>query len=196
MGGMRRRYRGPILWIGLGVIVILAYVLSQPVPISTEGYRPPEVATPATDPLTTADATAAGIAAVTPPVAEAAPAAAVTPEPVAVATPQPAPLPTPAPAPVATTQAMFVNATSLNLRAAPEAGAAVLEVLPRGTRVDALGEQNGWREVVNPATGMRGWMSAEFLTTTGPAAAPAAAATPAETPGAAPATPGLVLLPN
>jgi hypothetical protein len=195
---MRRRYRGPILWIGLGVIVILAYVLSQPVPISTEAYRQPEIATPATDAATTADATAAGIAAVTSPAAEVAPAPVAVPEPVTpAATPEPARLPVPAqtPTPAPAAQAMFVNATSLNLRAAPEAGAAVLEVLPRGTRVDAVGTAEGWREVVNPATGTRGWMSAEYLTTAPPAAAATLAPAPAAAPAVTPA-PGLVLLPN
>lgn len=197
---MRRRYRGPILWIGLGVIVILAYVLSQPVPISTEGYRPPEVAQTATD----AAAAANVAAAVTPPAAEPVPVI-ETPAPLAVA-PEPAAIPVPAPAVTAPAapqgEAMYVSATSLNLRAAPEPGGAVLEVLPRGTRVEAVGQRDGWREVLNPATGTRGWMSSEFLTTTAPAAAPTATPAPAATPGptpnapAATPAPGLILLPG
>lgn len=179
---MKRRYRGPILWSGLGAVVVLAYVLSQPVPIPIDGYQPPA---PATAPevaaagVTTADATTPAA----PVAADAADAGAanlateprvieVTPQPVVTAPPVVAP-------PVPQAETLYVSATSLNLRAAPAAGAEVLELLPRGTPVSAIGATEGWREVINPATGTRGWMSAEFLVRTPPENAAPAATTPA-----------------
>lgn len=176
---MKRRYRAPILWSGLGAVVVLAYVLSQPVPIPIDGYQPPA---PATAPevaaagVTTADATAPAA-----PVAADAGAANLATEPrVIEVTPQPVVTAPPVvPPPVAQAETLYVSATSLNLRAAPAAGAEVLELLPRGTPVSAIGATEGWREVINPATGTRGWMSAEFLVRTPPEAVAPAAATPA-----------------
>jgi len=199
---IKRRYRAPILWAGLGAVVVLAYVLSQPVPIPIDGYRPPETTTAAnaTAPETTpADTLAAGA----PVVADAAGAPAATEAPPALTMPletlAAAPPAATAAAPAAPpTETLYVSATSLNLRAAPAAGAPVLELLPRGTPVNAVGSVEGWREVINPATGTRGWMSAEYLATTPPAgaaAAPAPAPALAPAPAGAAATPGLVLLP-
>lgn len=196
---IKRRYRAPILWAGLGAVVVLAYVLSQPVPIPIDGYRPPETTTAATTvpeapPADTMVAGAPVVADVAgaPAAAEAPPALTMPQETPAVAPPAA----TPAAPAVPPTETLYVSATSLNLRSAPAAGAPVLELLPRGTRVDAVGAVEGWREVINPATGTRGWMSAEYLATTPPAGA-AATTTPALAPapaGGAPA-PGLVLLP-
>jgi uncharacterized protein YraI len=91
------------------------------------------------------------------------------------------------------TETLYVSATSLNLRAAPAAGAAVLELLPRGTRVNAVGAVEGWHEVINPATGTRGWMSAEYLTATPPGAT--AATTPPPAPATPATAPALLLVP-
>lgn len=196
---IKRRYRAPILWAGLGAVVVLAYVLSQPVPIPIDGYRPPETTTAATTApeAPPADTMVAGA----PVVADVAGAPTATEAPPALTMPQETPaVASPAATPAAPaappTETLYVSATSLNLRSAPAAGAPVLELLPRGTRVDAVGAVEGWREVINPATGTRGWMSAEYLATTPPAGA-AATTTPALAPapaGGAPA-PGLVLLP-
>ncbi|MCW5717667.1 MAG: SH3 domain-containing protein [Bauldia sp.] len=194
---MKRRYRAPILWSGLGAVVLLAYVLSQPVPIPIDGYRASDVA--AAPEATTAGAITANTAPV--------PAPAVADVAIEPATPEPQPEETPAlsaiaaaptvPATITTApqgETLYVSATSLNLRAAPATGADVLELLPRGTPVEAIGTAEGWREVINPATGTRGWVSAEFLVRTPPAAAATPAATPIG-PADAATAPALVLLP-
>lgn len=199
---MRRRWRGPAIWIGLGVIAVLAYLAIQPVPVSTNGYQPPATTVATVDP-----APAASVAPLPAAPLPATPAAATT-----VGADIPgfvplAPLPEPAPAPAASptrSPVMYVTATSLNLRTAPQATAEVLERLDRGRPVDVVGATEGWFEVINPASGIRGWMSAEFLSDTPPAgtspAGAAAPAAPAAPPGLTPvpaagATPGTVQLP-
>jgi hypothetical protein len=61
-----------------------------------------------------------------------------------------------------------VNASSLNLRTAPDGP--VIATLPRGTTVTTLGEQGTWLQV--DVNGTRGFVSARFIQRTAPAAPP------------------------
>ena len=57
-----------------------------------------------------------------------------------------------------------VTAASLNVRSGPGTGnPTVGEPLPRGTQVQALGEQDGWTHVSLPASGVTGWVSSKYL---------------------------------
>ena len=57
-----------------------------------------------------------------------------------------------------------VEASRLNLRAGPDAGARVLATLPRGLAVQPLGAARGsWQRVRDIGTGTEGWVAARFL---------------------------------
>jgi hypothetical protein len=80
-------------------------------------------------------------------------------------------------------QAFRVRATSLNLRSAPDLGAAVLASLPRGALaigVDAAPDANGWLRVT--ASGRQGYVKASFLDAVDPGTAPSAGASPPVSP--------------
>lgn len=65
------------------------------------------------------------------------------------------------------TRVLYVTASSLNVRAKPETGAAVLLSAPRGTPVIAIRQISGWYEV-QLNNGSTGWMSADYLSDQAP----------------------------
>ncbi|WP_454041971.1 SH3 domain-containing protein [Cellulosimicrobium sp. Marseille-Q8652] len=62
----------------------------------------------------------------------------------------------------------YVTATSLNLRAQATTSSAVLARLARGTKLSVLSTSGGWLKVTT--AGRTGWVSAQYTTTTAPAA--------------------------
>ena len=59
---------------------------------------------------------------------------------------------------------MVVTGSRVNLRSGPSTGNEVLTSLSGGTEVEAIGDPvDGWMELRDPATGQRGFMSANFL---------------------------------
>lgn len=75
------------------------------------------------------------------------------------------------PAPPAPAAAFTVTADSLNVRGGPDASSAPVagSPLPKGTQVEGLEDNGGWKRV-RAASGVTGWVSAQYLA---PAAAPA-----------------------
>lgn len=55
-----------------------------------------------------------------------------------------------------------VTASKLNFRASPDTGAALVSApLPRGTRVEILGQRDGWYQA--RVSGQTGWLSAQYV---------------------------------
>jgi len=77
------------------------------------------------------------------------------------------------------TRVLYVTASSLNVRAQPETGAAVLLSAPRGTPVIAIRQVSGWYEV-HLNNGSTGWMSADYLSDQAPTPPRATEAQPAQ----------------
>ncbi len=108
--------------------------------------------------------------------------------PTAVETAAPAPTAAPTATPTPATRTVYVNSDStLNFRAEPSSTATVLRTLSPGTQLTAVGPANppdaggiAWQNV-QTADGQSGWVAAQFLSDTQPAAA-AATATPFPTP--------------
>src|SRR5690348_3832120 len=59
-------------------------------------------------------------------------------------------------------QIFYVKATTLNVRARPDGGSAILLAAPRGTSVVGVSRLGGWIEV-ELTNGSTGWMSAQYL---------------------------------
>jgi peptidoglycan/xylan/chitin deacetylase (PgdA/CDA1 family)/uncharacterized protein YjhX (UPF0386 family) len=104
-------------------------------------------------------------------------------------TPTPAPTPTPSPTPPPATLTGTVSNTGgegLNCRSGPSTGYGVITVLPAGATVTVRGAaQAGWYPVV--CGGRDGWVSAQYLTVSGPAPEPTPAPSPSPTPSPTPA---------
>ncbi len=89
-------------------------------------------------------------------------------------TPAPAPAPTPAPAPQAGSE--MVTTANLYMRTGPATGYKSIRIIPNGSRVTALENQNGWYKV--SFAGSTGWSSGKYLKAAAvsvPAPAPAPA---------------------
>ncbi len=83
------------------------------------------------------------------------------------ATKPPAPQPAPKPsAPQPATR--YVTAASLNLRASATTSSAVVARLPKGTKLAVASTSGGWLKVT--ANGRTGWVSAQYTSTSAPAA--------------------------
>lgn len=80
---------------------------------------------------------------------------------------QPAPLISPGT--VTRPKTLYVTATSLNVRAAPSAGADVLLKVPLGSKVVAVSQSGPWVEV-RLTNGATGWMSGQYLAADPPSA--------------------------
>jgi putative chitinase len=79
-----------------------------------------------------------------------------------------------APAPPPPAPKVFtVSAGSLNVRSGPGAANATVAGSPlaQGTQVHALQTQDGWTQITVPATGVAGWVSAQYLQAAVPAPA-------------------------
>ncbi len=91
---------------------------------------------------------------------------------VACAAPPPAPSPVPVPAPAAerpSTAAVWVSASTLNVRSDASASATVVTRVRRGTKLEVLSEQSGWLKV-KLANGDVGWVAAQHISRNAPAA--------------------------
>ncbi len=85
--------------------------------------------------------------------------------------PQPAPQPAPKPAPKPSAPqpaTRYVTAASLNLRASATTSSAVVARLPKGTKLSVASTSGGWLKVT--ANGRTGWVSAQYTSTSAPAA--------------------------
>jgi hypothetical protein len=69
---------------------------------------------------------------------------------------------TSAPQPLIGVRTLYVTASKLNVRSAPNANGSVLLTVPRATKVVTLSTRNGWYEVALN-DGSSGWVSGEFL---------------------------------
>lgn len=79
------------------------------------------------------------------------------------------PAPQPAPKPSAPQPATrYVTAASLNLRASATTSSAVVARLPKGTKLAVASTSGGWLKVT--ANGRTGWVSAQYTSTSAPAA--------------------------
>lgn len=75
----------------------------------------------------------------------------------------PAPGPAPAAPPPGVPRRGTVTSNALNLREEPNATAAILEVVNKGTSIETVGEvMNGWVKVTVPS-GRTGWMASRFI---------------------------------
>jgi len=103
---------------------------------------------------------------------------------------------------------LFLQGNRVNVRTGPGPAFPVTAQLDRGAEVAATGRQDGWIAVNQPATGLAGWINAEFLSRNQPVAGhgrikikpleqsrppvpPALPAQPAPKSGAADRDPGL-----
>lgn len=78
-------------------------------------------------------------------------------------------------------QIFYVTATSLNVRAQPDGGSAILLAAPRGTAVVGVSRSDDWIEV-ELTNGSTGWMSAQYLSSAKPEAPARIAADPPKKP--------------
>ncbi|MCZ7544487.1 MAG: SH3 domain-containing protein [Anaerolineae bacterium] len=62
--------------------------------------------------------------------------------------------------------ARITDADQLNLRAAPSPAAAILNTIPRGTRLTLVGQCGDWYAAVTPA-GEQGWVAVAYVTVAG-----------------------------
>ena len=76
--------------------------------------------------------------------------------------PQPTPAPTPAPAPSGELYKVKTNGSNLRLRVAPNANAAVLALMPNGSKVTVSGTNGGWSRTTYK--GNTGWAYSKWLT--------------------------------
>ena len=86
----------------------------------------------------------------------------VAPEPVVAPVPAAPPEPAPSDGAVATGDSRFVHASSLNVRAAPEASAALRGTLSINSEVAVLATKPEWAQV-RVSNGTEGWVAAKFL---------------------------------
>ena len=84
------------------------------------------------------------------------------PAPAPVPQPQPAPEPTPAPAPSGELYKVKTNGSNLRLRVAPNPNAAVLALMPNGSKVTVSGTNGGWSRTTYK--GNTGWAYSKWLT--------------------------------
>ncbi len=73
---------------------------------------------------------------------------------------------------------VYVNASSLNLRSGPSTETQILDVIPRGAKLERESSADGWSVVT--VNGTKGYVSSEYLTMKAPAASEPQ--TPAESP--------------
>lgn len=78
-------------------------------------------------------------------------------------------------------QIFYVTATTLNVRAQPDAGSAILLAAPRGTSVVGVSRSADWIEV-ELTNGSTGWMSAQYLSSAKPEAPARVVADPPKKP--------------
>ncbi len=145
---------------------------STPVPTATTA-----AATPTTAPTANATSTAEPTQATTPAPTTAPTANATsTAEPTQAATPTPAPTSIPATPAAPATRTVFVNADNVNFRDGPSTTANVILVLAQDTPLTAIGQPTppdtgglAW-QAVQTSDGRSGWVAAQLLSDTAPAA--------------------------
>lgn len=152
---------------------------TAPTANATSTAEPTQEATPAptTAPATNATSTAEPTQATTPiPTTAPTANATSTAEPTQAATPTPAPTSIPATPAAPATRAVFVNADSVNFRDGPSTTANVILVLAQGTPLTAIGQPTppdtgglAW-QAVQTSDGRSGWVAAQLLSDTAPAA--------------------------
>ena len=156
-GARQKLIAGTAIIAALGVVGLTYFFLASPgakVPAETTQSSPIAAQSPAGTPVQPAQT-----------VPEPSRAASDVVPPAALAEPSPQVAPsavTPPTTPAAQNRDfVFLQRPGVNIRSAPSGNAPVLGSAPKGTRFTATGQEGDWVQVEN--TGMKGWISSQFL---------------------------------